>query len=128
MVKARKKKRAQKAEKGVIYAFKNGSTATRLSFFMMGVGQLMRGQIAKGVVYLILQIAFTLFLSFFGGRYIIQLFSGNLGTRLSGEQWNEELQIFEKIKGDNSFLILLYGVASILIGILFMLLWKANAA
>ena len=126
MVKARKKKRAQKAEKGVIYAFKNGSTATRLSFFMMGVGQLIRGQIAKGIFYLILQIAFTLFLSFFGGRYIIQLFSGNLGTRLSGEQWNEELQIFEKIKGDNSFLILLYGVASILIGILFMLLWKAN--
>jgi arabinogalactan oligomer/maltooligosaccharide transport system permease protein len=54
------------------------------------------------------------------------LFSGNLGTRPSGEIWNEQLQIFEKIKGDNSFLILLYGVVSLVIISIFLLIWYMN--
>jgi arabinogalactan oligomer/maltooligosaccharide transport system permease protein len=62
----------------------------------------------------------------FGGRYIAHLFSGNLGTRLSGERWNEQLQIFEKIKGDNSFLILLYGVMSLVVVALYFAIWAIN--
>ena len=63
---------------------------------------------------------------FFGGGYIGHLFSGNLGTRLSGEVWNEELQIFEKVRGHTSFLILLYGVVSIVVALLFIALWVSN--
>ena len=107
-------------------AFTSGSNATRLSFFCMGGGQIARGQIVKGVMYLLAQIAFILFIAFFGGRYILHLFSGNLGTRLAGEVWNEELQIFEKVKGDNSFLILLYGVVSIVLTLLFVAVWASN--
>ncbi len=110
----------------LIFAVKHGSFATRCSLFVMGFGQIARGQIAKGVLYLLAQTAFSLYLIFFGGRYIAHLFSGNLGTKLSGEQWNEELQIFEKIKGDNSFLILLYGVVSLVIICLFLALWAMN--
>ena len=58
--------------------------------------------------------------------YIQHLFSGDLGARITQEYWNEELQIFEKIKGDNSFLILLYGVASLLIFLLFTWIWILN--
>ncbi|MBE7078911.1 MAG: sugar ABC transporter permease [Clostridiales bacterium] len=111
---------------GVILAFKNGSAVTRLSFLFMGFGQIARGQIAKGVGYMVLQALFTLYTLFFGGRYILHLFSGDLGSRLSGEHWNEELQIFEKIKGDNSFLILLYGVISIVLALLFVFVWRMN--
>ncbi len=63
---------------------------------------------------------------FFGGRYIVHLFSGDLGSKLSGEVWNEQLQIFEKVQGDNSFLILLYGVMSIVIAILYLAVWISN--
>ena len=96
---------------------------TRLSFPFMGFGQFARGQIGKGLFYALTQAAFSLMLILFGGKYIGYLFSGDLGTRLSGEQWNESLQIFEKIQGDNSFLILLYGVVSLVLVALFLVVW-----
>ncbi len=108
-------------------AFKDGSVSTRLSFLVMGFGQIARGQIGKGLFYMLTQLAFTLYLIFFGGQYIFHLFSGDLGTRLAGEEWNEGLQIFEKIKGDNSFLILLYGVVSLILVGVFLLLWGMQA-
>lgn len=92
----------------------------------MGSGQIARGQIIKGIFYLAAETAFVLFMIFFGGKYVAKLFSGNLGTRVSGEIWNEETQVFEKVAGDNSFLILLYGVVSLVVCILFVLLWAAN--
>lgn len=107
-------------------AFKNGSPVTRLSFLVMGLGNLARGQVAKGLLYLLSQAAFLLFTVFFGGRYIAHLFSGDLGRQLSGEIWNEELQLFEKVQGDNSFLILLYGVVSLVLVVLFVMLWAMN--
>ena len=107
-------------------AFKDGSNATKLSALIMGFGQIRRGQIAKGCLYLFLQTAFLAFMVFFGGSYISRLFSGDLGTQLAGERWNEELQIFEKIKGDNSFLILLYGVATLVILLCFLVVWAMN--
>ncbi|MBQ2701775.1 MAG: sugar ABC transporter permease [Clostridia bacterium] len=110
----------------LIFAFRRGSAVTRISFLFMGFGQIARGQIGKGLVYLFTQGAFLLYTIFFGGRYIGHLFSGNLGTRLSGERWNEELQIFEKVRGDNSFLILLYGVASLVVVAAFLIVWVMN--
>ena len=89
------------------YALRYGSYKTRLSFLVMGFGQIAEGQIGKGLLYLFAQLAGLLFTILLGGRYILHLFSGDLGTQLAGERWNEELQMFEKIKGDNSFLILL---------------------
>lgn len=121
-----KKRSGENTISGLFQAFKNGSLFTRLSFLFMGFGQIARGQIAKGVLYMLLQAIFLLYMLFFGGRYILHLFSGNLGVKLAGEQWNEQLQIFEKIKGDNSFLILLYGVVSLVLAVGFVLLWISN--
>ncbi len=109
--------------KTLIYAFKDGSKWTRLSFAFMGFGQIVRGQIGKGLAYMLTQALFLLYMIFFGGAYVGHLFSGNLGTKLAGEQWNEGLQIFEKVRGDNSFLILLYGVVSLVVFALFLVVW-----
>ncbi len=118
------------AKRGGVYAlisaFKDGSYATKISFLFLGFGFIARGQILKGVIYALLQTAFLLFSLFFGWRYVSALFSGNLGTNLSGERWNEALQIFEKVKGDNSFLILLYGVVSIVVFLLFLIVWYSS--
>ncbi len=104
-------------------AWKEGGYTTRLSFLVMGFGQIARGQIGKGIFYMLIQLLFILYLLFFGGGYIAHLFSGELGKKLSGEHWNETLQIFEKIKGDNSFLILLYGVVSLVLVAMFLVVW-----
>ena len=116
----------QNVFKNLYYALKDGSNKTRLSALIMGYGQLARKQIAKGMFYLFTQVAFVAYMLFFGGRYIGHLFSGNLGTQLAGERWNEELQLYEKIQGDNSFLILLYGVMSIVVFAIFLVVWAMN--
>ncbi|MBR2321503.1 MAG: sugar ABC transporter permease [Clostridia bacterium] len=111
----------------VLYnAVKDGSYKTRLSFLVMGFGQIAEGQIVKGLLYLLTQALFLLFMIFFGGRYILHLLSGDLGRNLAGERWNEELQLFEKIQGDNSFLILLYGVVSLVLFVLYLIVWGMN--
>ena len=124
------KEKTKKGKSGffgeLVSAMKNGSFSTRLSFLFMGFGQIARGQLVKGLLYFLLQTAFLLFMIFFGFEYIAHLFSGDLGTKLSGEIWNEELQIFEKVKGDNSFLILLYGVVTLLLIGFFLIVWAMN--
>ena len=112
--------------KKLINAFKEGSWQTRLSFFLPGVGQLFRKQYVKGIAYLALTALFISYMVPSGARFLGHLLSGNLGTVVSGEVWNEELQIFEKVRGDNSFLILLYGVATIVFIAAYALLWGAN--
>lgn len=112
--------------KKLVEAFRNGSVPTRLSFFLPGVGQLARKQVVKGMGYLLLTILFVSYMVLSGGRYLLHLFSGDLGRLVSGEVWNEELQIYEKVKGDNSFLILLYGVVTIVVITLFAVVWASN--
>lgn len=109
-----------------IKIFKNGSWQTRLSFFLPGSGQLLRKQVVKGIGYLLLTSLFISYMVPSGLRFLAHLLSGDLGRVVSGEVWNEELQIFEKVRGDNSFLILLYGVATIIIIILYAILWRTN--
>ena len=123
-------KKTKRGKSGIggelVGAIKNGSFSTRLSFLFMGFGQIARGQFVKGFLYFLVQTAFLLFMIFFGFQYIVHLFSGDLGTKLSEEIWNEELQIFEKVKGDNSFLILLYGVVTLILIAFFVIVWMMN--
>lgn len=113
--------------KNMLLTVLHGSLATKLSCCFMGVGQIMRGQIVKGIVYAVLEILFVLFMVFFGGEYIGRfVFSGHLGTVTEGSYWNDELGIYETVQGDNSFLILLYGVVSLTAVVFFVSLWVMN--
>ena len=114
------------AVKKIAGAFKRGSLATRLSFFIMGAGHFLHRRYVKGALYLAVQVLFFLFMISGGAQTVARLFSGDLGTRVSGEVWNEELQIFEKVRGDNSFLVLLYGVAALLLTVVYLYLWYQN--
>ena len=59
--------------KGLVLAIKDGSYLTRLSLPFMGFGQLARGQIGKGLFYLLAQTLFIVYLLLFGGGYVLQL-------------------------------------------------------
>lgn len=113
--------------KYVFQTLAHSSVATKLSCCFLGVGQIMRKQIVKGIIYAALEVLFILFMVFFGGNYIAKfMFSGHLGTQTEGSYWNEELGIYETVPGDNSFLILLYGVVSLTVVIFFVTLWVMN--
>ncbi|MHB1484197.1 MAG: carbohydrate ABC transporter permease [Saccharofermentanales bacterium] len=104
--------------------FKNGDFRTRLSYIFMGAGCFLRGQIVKGLGFLFIQASFIVYMVNFGSRQISLLPS--LGKSVKIEVWNEELQIFEYIQGDNSMLILLFSVLTILVIFAFIVVYFSN--
>lgn len=108
----------------VLNALKNGNIFTRLSCICMGLGNIVCGQIAKGVLYLALEVAFIWFMISNGIGCLTML--PGLGENEQGEVWNEALGVYEYVSGDNSLLILLYGVATAFVCAAFIMLWRSN--
>ena len=80
----------------------------------MGIGHIFRGQIVRGIFYLLLEVGFILYMVFFGGNYFVMclenMFTGGNVGRVETtveDVWNEELGEFVKVSGDNSFLIIM---------------------
>lgn len=109
-------------------AVTKGGISTKLSMVVMGLGNIMHGQIVKGLAFLATEIAFIWFMIQSGINCLYMLPS--LGTNAQQKVYNEELGIYEYIQGDNSLLILLYGVATIflIIGMIFMWMSAVKSA
>ncbi|CBK74050.1 carbohydrate ABC transporter membrane protein 1, CUT1 family (TC 3.A.1.1.-) [Butyrivibrio fibrisolvens 16/4] len=88
---------------------------TKLSYVVWGLLNIIHGQIVKGLIFLSLEISYILFMIISGARNLAQLIT--LGDKLQGMNFNEEIGIYEMTAGDNSMLILLYGVITIVISI-----------
>lgn len=106
-------------------AVKKGNFATRLSFLIMGAGNILHGQVIKGLLYLAMEISFLVFMVRSGWYNLSMLPS--LGWMLQEEVWNESKGIFEYAQGHNSVLLLLYGVVTIFMVVLFILVWGSSA-
>ena len=98
-------------------ALAKGDIFTKLSLFILGLGNLVRGQIIKGLIFLGIEAAYIFYLINTGiydfGRFII------LGGSPQEEVWNEKKQIYEYTTGDNTVLMLLYGIFVIVITLFF---------
>jgi len=106
--------------------FWHGDALTKSSHIILGLSHLFRGQIVRGILYLFLEVAFILYMVFFGGHYLAMCFEnffshGNIGRVETHDFWNDELGIFDKMPGDNSFLILLYGILSLFVIVFFLI-------
>ncbi len=99
--------------------FKEGDWKTRLSYIIFGFGPILRKQFLKGFALLALEVLFVLYMVGFGWNYLKDI--GTLGT--TGRGFNPDGTV---TYGDNSFLILLYGLLSIIIIAVFILLWRIN--
>ena len=97
---------------------------TWLSLLVMGSGCFRFRQFGKGVLYLLSELAFFRFFTGFGWKYLSHF--GTLGENTQLKVWNEELQIYQRVPGDNSMLILLFSVLTIAATILFLYLWVLN--
>ncbi len=105
-------------------AFVFGDWKTRLSFLFMGFGLIARKQYVRGILYLLFEIVFALFIGFWGWKYLSQF--GSLGTVATAEVWDETNGLWIKVEGDNSMLILLYGTICILVCIGFAYTYYSN--
>ena len=105
-------------------AIKEGGLSTKLSMILMGFGNIVNGQVIKGLIYLFIEIAYLVFMFVNGIGFIAGL--RTLGSVEQQEVWDEAKQIYTYTKGDQSILILLYGVAAILITVLMIVIWRGT--
>ena len=105
-------------------AIKKGGIETKLSMVLMGFGNIVHGQMIKGLIYLAVEVAYVVFMVMEGAHCIGMLPS--LGSVEQQEVWNEATQVYTYTKGDQSILILLYGVATILLTFLMVCAWRGT--
>ena len=113
--------------------FWHGDALTKSSHAIIGLSHLFRGQVVRGIVYMVLEAAFILYMILFGGNYLSMCFEniiggGNIGRTETyvSDVWDDEAFEYTKIPGDNSFLILLYGILTLFV-IIFFIMCYINA-
>ena len=107
-------------------ALKNGGPVVWLSCLVMGLANVLNGQLIMGLIYLAIEIGVFAFLAMpNGGFYWISMLP-SLGWREQQEVFNEETFVYEYVAGDQSQLILLYGIASLCIIVLLILVWQSS--
>ena len=105
-------------------AIRKGGMETKLSMVLMGFGNIVHGQMIKGLIYLAVEAAYIVFMVMAGAHCIAMLPS--LGSVEQQEVWDEATQVYTYTKGNQSVLILLYGVATILLTFLMVLAWRGT--
>lgn len=114
----------------IILTFKNGSFATRMSYGIMGFGNIYRKQYLRGILFMLMEIVFIGYMIFFGGYWLGMLPSlGKLGptevaTEVQGRRGTNI--VYTTVYNDNSFKILLYGVLTLFFIIAFIYTWRVN--
>ena len=112
---------------GLRYALKNGNAMIWLSCLIMGAGHFAVGQYIKGLIFLLIEVAFVgyMVLPKVGGFHWLGMMP-SLGDRVTEEVWNEDIMAYEYVQGDNSQQILLYAVATLVAICVFIVVWRAS--
>lgn len=104
--------------------FIDGDVFTKLSYIVMGFGCLVRGQIVKGLLFLACQVGLLFFIVDFGWPYLKDI--GTLGTNVGSEYFDEATGIIRYEIPDNSMLILLYSVMTLMVIAVLLVLYFAS--
>lgn len=107
--------------KGIAAAIKKLNPSTLMSFFICGFANITRGQAVKGTIFLFIQAAYIIYMIMSGGAAIAGL--ATLGTRQQDWVFDETLGIDILLPGDNSMLILLFGILGVVLSIAFLLFY-----
>ncbi|MBE6784396.1 MAG: sugar ABC transporter permease [Ruminococcaceae bacterium] len=105
-------------------AFVKGDFLTKISFFILGFSNILKGQIIKGLLFLFTEIAYFYYMFSVGFSAIKKL--RYLGTVEQSWVFDESKGIDILQPGDNSMLILLYGVFAIFITLAFVFILKSS--
>lgn len=110
--------------KDIVDTFVHGDWKTKLSFLFMGFGNIARGQVLRGILFLLFEIIFIGYMVIAGGYWLSMLPSlGKMGPEKGYDPiYDQPITIFH----DDSFKILLYGVLTIFFIIAFIYTWRVN--
>lgn len=104
--------------------FVKGDIFTKLSYIIMGAGSIGHKQIVKGILYLVLEVLYFLFMIGFAVPYgLSQFFTlGTVETHIEKDTWGVQTEI----QGDNSMHILLISVMAMIVTIAFFVFYLMN--
>ena len=122
---------------GYFSRFVKGDWATKLSYIIMGFGNMMKGQIIKGIIFLLTEVAFIAFMIFFGADKIYNLgfFSGGTIGFNGEDYWADANGLratdpghgpLQHVRADDSMQLLLYGVLTLIIIAVFLVIYFAS--
>ncbi len=104
--------------------FSQGTWWVKLSYILMGTANFASRQIVKGFLFLGAEAAWLFFMLTRGVDALKNFYT--LGTVAQDWVMDESLGIKVQVDGDNSMLCLLYGIATIMITIAFILIYLIN--
>ena len=110
--------------KDIVTSFIEGDWKTKVSYLVMGFGCLARGQILRGLLFLLFEIVFIGYM-IVSGVYWLRMMP-SLGLQGPTEEYNEIYDAYVTTYHDNSFQILLYSVLTIFFIIAFLYTWRVN--
>ena len=108
--------------------FRDGDWKTKSSYLVMGLGSIARGQVLRGLLFLLFELVFIVYMVLPQGGIFWLGKLDNLGD--SGPhkemvmQYGQSVETF--VAGDNSFRILLYGVLTLFFIVAFIFTWRLN--
>lgn len=88
------------------------------------VGSIFHGQVVKGILYLAAELGYLAFMVRYGLHNLAMLIT--LGEVEQQEVWDEAQQVYLYVQGDQSVLLLLYGVATLLLTLVMFLIWRGS--
>ena len=107
-------------------AITNGGPVIWASCLVMGLANILAGQYVLGLICLAIEIGVIAYMVIpMGGLYWLSMMP-SLGWRAQEEVWNDDLSVYEYVAGDVSQQILLYAVATIVMLVLFVVIWRAS--
>ena len=108
----------------IVTTFLYGDWKTKLSYLFMGFGNIARGQVLRGILFLLFEAVFIFYMVTTGGHWLSMLPS--LGKEGPATVYDEIHDAYKVEYHDNSFKILLYGVLTIFFIIAFIYTWRLN--
>ncbi len=108
----------------LVSALRFGGPIVWLSCLIMGLGNMAAGQIIKGLVFLAVE-AFVIYYMISSGAGWLKLLP-TLGETATEEVWNDDLGVYEYVQGDNSQQILLFGVVTLVMIVVAVIMWRAS--
>ncbi|MBR5569555.1 MAG: sugar ABC transporter permease [Oscillospiraceae bacterium] len=114
----------------ILDTFRQGNWAVKTSFFVFGVGNLYYGQIARGLLFLLFQIVFLVYMFLpSGGLYWLgktKFFQtgATVGDVQGHEAFHPVYDTAYWVPGDDSVKVLLYGLLTLLFILAFFWTWR----
>lgn len=108
-------------KRSLVTIFAEGDIFTKLSYLIWGLSNIVRGQIVKGCLYLGMEAAFIYYMVNSGFTNLVNIVT--LGTHEQGMYYDESIGIYLVQQGDNSMLMLLYGVVALTVIAFALVVW-----